>query len=119
MPKLILQVFLVCGWVAQILEGSPMTDGVEIQENLQENQIAPQHITPEQLRSLQVIIIIIIINLINIIIVSIIIIIILIGIRVIHAKISHPGCRNLWLVIIVPYVNKKESSKCDKSAHML
>jgi len=31
-----------------------MTDGVEIQENLQENQIAPQHITPEQLRSLQV-----------------------------------------------------------------
>ena len=57
MPKLIFQVLIVCsGWAFQILEGSP-TAGVD----LQENQIVSQHVTPEQLRSLQVIIIIIIV----------------------------------------------------------
>jgi len=50
MPKLIFQVLLLgSGWAIQILEGSP-TAGVD----LQENQIVSQHITPEQLRSLQV-----------------------------------------------------------------
>ena len=58
MPKLIFQILILgSGWAVQILEGSPTT-GVD----LQENQIVSQHITPEQLRSLQVIIIIIIVS---------------------------------------------------------
>merc|ERR1712241_424380 len=50
MPKLIFQVLIVCsGWAFQILEGSPKAGA-----DLQENQIVSQHVTPEQLRSLQV-----------------------------------------------------------------
>merc|ERR1712130_338654 len=54
MPKMIFQVLiLVSGWAFQTLEGSP-TAGLDLQENLQENQIGTQHLTPELLRSLQV-----------------------------------------------------------------
>jgi len=54
MPKMIFQVLiLVSGWAAQTLEGSP-TAGLDLQENLQENQIGTQHLTPELLRNLQV-----------------------------------------------------------------
>ena len=52
MIQLVVKVVVVCCFCAQILEGSPLTGGEH-----GENQI----ITPEQLRSLQVIIIIIII----------------------------------------------------------
>ena len=62
MPKMIFQVLiLVSGWAVQTLEGSP-TAGLDLQENFQENQIGTQHLTPELLRSLQVIIIIIIVS---------------------------------------------------------
>ena len=53
MIQLVVKVVVVCCFCAQILEGSPLTGG-----EYGENQI----ITPEQLRSLQVIIIIIIIT---------------------------------------------------------
>ena len=68
MLQLILQVFILCGWAAQILEGSPMAGA-----DLQETQIVSQQITPEQLRSLQVITI-------NIIIIISVLIIIMSGI---------------------------------------
>ena len=66
MIQLVVKVVVVCCFCAQILEGSPLTGGEH-----GENQI----ITPEQLRSLQVIIIIIILIMRTMLMIDIIIII--------------------------------------------